>query len=91
MRSRRTTLAARIDYLRPEDCGSTIGYTIVRGRRLWATVSLSDCNRKIEWAFDDDIESAKKIDQAIALLSEFRDKFAIARRRRGKARLTPVV
>jgi hypothetical protein len=86
MRRRRTTvvLASRIEYLDCGNCNSAVGYYIVRGRRrqLRGHVDLSDCNRKIEWYFDDDPEGIAKIDKAISMLTEFREKFIAARRRK---------
>lgn len=85
-------LATRVEYIDPADCDSQIGYKIIdRRRRLQGDVGLTDCNRKITWYFDDTPESLLKINRALAILTEFRDKFIVARRRRGKSRLTNVV
>ena len=73
--------------LDPDDCGSVIhGYVrfpeLVQrnyGKKLWdveytATVSLSDCNRVIQWALtdDDNMYHIDKIDIAIGALTELR-------------------
>jgi len=75
--------ASEISYLDPLDCGSTVGYTVRRGRRgVTGEVDLSDCNRKIEWYFSSAPDSIKKIDKAIEILQRFREEFSKARRRK---------
>ena len=78
MKIRRKVLASEIHYLDPADCGSVIGYAIVRGRRLSASVTLSDCNRQIEWWFGKDVPLAK-VDIAISTLQNFRTALVKAR------------
>ena len=73
--------------LDPDDCGSVVhGYVrfpeLVQrnyGKKLWdveftATVSLSDCNRVIQWALtnDDGMYHIEKLDTAIGALTEMR-------------------
>jgi hypothetical protein len=79
MRRKRTAVlvAANIVQLDPVDCGSTVGYKIVRGRNLWAELDLSDCNRKIQWSFYS-IDGLGKIDRAIEMLTKFRTDWASA-------------
>jgi hypothetical protein len=69
-------------FLQPEMCGSSVGYYVVLSDytnkekttyNLSATVALTDCNHKIDWAFEDD--SLEKIDLAIDTLKEFRTKY----------------
>jgi hypothetical protein len=80
---KRELIASGIVMLDPLDCGSTIGYTVRRGRRgVNGDVSLSDCNRKIEWFFSNDDNAVAKIDKAIEILSQFREEFKKARRRK---------
>ena len=75
-------------FIDPENCGSSVGYrTCITDYEnskkeiiysLSATVSLTDCNHKIDWEFStDDLD---KIDTAIAILKEFRTKYVIAQR-----------
>lgn len=79
---KRTALASQIDYLLPEDCGSTIGYTIIRNYRgVTATVDLADCNRKIEWYFGVKTP-VEKIDKAIETLTQFRRDLIKARNKK---------
>lgn len=79
-RSQPELLAASIIQLDPVDCGSTVGYKIVKGRDLWAEVDLSDCNRKIQWSFYSRNAEAGivKIDKAIEILTKFRTDWAAA-------------
>lgn len=72
--------------LDPDDCGSVIhGYVRFPelyqrdyGKKLWAveytaTISLSDCNRVIQWGLDGNHEfNIEKIDTAISALTEMR-------------------
>lgn len=73
--------------LDPDDCGSVIhGYVRYpelyqrnHGKKKWdvefsATVSLSDCNRVIQWALtdDDNMYHTDKLDIAIGALTELR-------------------
>ena len=87
--------------LDPDDCGSVIhGYVrfpeLVQrnyGKKLWdveytATVSLSDCNRVIQWALtdDDNMYHIDKIDIAIGALTELRKYMSEANAELKKAR-----
>lgn len=76
-------------YLDPSECGSEVGYYITTsdytdkktGKTEYsinATVSLADCNRKIDWSFHS--EAVDKIDEAIAMLQEFRKKYLTAKK-----------
>ena len=72
--------------LDPDDCGSVIsGFvrfpeSVQRnyGKKLWdveygASLSLTDCNRVIQWSFGgDDGFDIEKLDTAISALTEFR-------------------
>lgn len=71
-------IAANIGFIDPVSAGSTVGYKIVEGSRAtWAEVDLTDCNRKINWSFyASNSDDVAKIDRAIAMLTEFRDKWA---------------
>lgn len=72
---KRVDLGHKIVMIDPTDCGSTVGYSIVRrvSRGTSATIDLADCNRKIQWYFSArDASPTAKIDAAITLLQEFR-------------------
>jgi hypothetical protein len=73
---KRKLLQAEIEYLDPLNCGSTLGYNIVDGRRgLYGDVDITDCNRKVTWNFSvSDENPLAKIDCAIGLLIRFRSK-----------------
>lgn len=79
-------ISANIIQLDPVDCGSTVGYKIVKGRDLWAEVDLSDCNRKIQWSFysKNSKHGLAKIDRAIEILTKFRAEWQTAVRRRAR-------
>jgi hypothetical protein len=72
-------------FIDPENCGSSIGYYITVQEytpkdkpteySVAATVVLSDCSHKIYWSFSED-GALEKIDAALAMLQEFRKKFA---------------
>lgn len=82
MRKRRQPelISANIIQLDPIDCGSTVGYRIVKGRTLWAEIDLADCNRKIQWSFysNNPKQGLAKIDIAIEFLTEFRTAWSTA-------------
>ena len=48
-------------YLDPMSCGSMIAYHI-NGRKTYfdATITLTDCSRKIDWEFDNSMQSVGK-------------------------------
>lgn len=71
--------ASRSEYIDPLDAGSTIGYTIMSRTRLNSQMDLSDCNRKIQWYFNNDVEGLKKIDKALEVMTAFRADFISAR------------
>lgn len=73
-------VAVASEYLDPVDCESIISYKIIQGpSRLWGTVQLTDCSRKIEWFFtESNDESLAKADKAIKVLQQFRYKLAVA-------------
>jgi hypothetical protein len=76
----RKLIASEITYLSPLDCGSTIGYSITKGRRgLHGNIDLSDCNRHITWSFYKN-NGISKIDKAIELLTNFKNEFAKAQK-----------
>jgi hypothetical protein len=82
--------AQQAAYIDPLDCGSLIAYCITSRRRLSASIDLSDCNRRINWYFDNDGSGLRKIDKVIALLSDFRRDFVAAQKafnKRPKKRL----
>jgi hypothetical protein len=71
--------------LDPDDCGSVISgyvrypelYRYSHGLKLWsvnhgASVTLSDCNRVIQWSLSDDGYNFAKIDAAISALTKLR-------------------
>lgn len=80
MKSKKKVLGCEIHYLSPENCDSTIGYSITKGKYLHATVKLSDCSRSIEWYFDR-YEPISKVDVAIQTLQNFRATLIKARSR----------
>jgi hypothetical protein len=71
--------------LDPDDCGSVIHgyvrfpelYRTHYGKKLWeiesgASLSLSDCNRVIQWALTDTGFNIEKLDNAIGALQKMR-------------------
>lgn len=72
-------VASRTEFIDPADCDSIVGYKIVSSKRPWGQVTLTDCNRKIDWYFHEEETSNSKIDKAIDILIEFRDKLKMAR------------
>ena len=86
MRRRRELIAANIAQLDPVDCGSIISYSVRRGKYgITAEISLSDCSRMISWYFDRR-SGPHKIEAALAVLTEFQEKYnaALKLRRRKK-------
>lgn len=82
-------IASRIEYIDPACCDSTVGFTIIKGRRgMRGNVDLTDCNRKIQWYFSNDIDSVRKIDKAISILQSFRTTFVGARKKKKTSGLT---
>lgn len=67
-------VASNSTYIDPLNCDSTVSYKIIKrgSSRAWGSVQLSDCTRKIEWYFGND-QPVDKINNAIAVLEEFRD------------------
>jgi len=60
-------------HLDPLACGSEISYKLCGFYyNLEGTVILSDCNRKIEWSFNNSNDSVDKIDAVIDVLTQFR-------------------
>ena len=80
-KSKPKVYAAHAEYLDPIGCGSMIGFTITKRRRLYGEMDLSDCNRKINWYFENSLDGVKKIDKAIEILSMFKNEFVEARRK----------
>ena len=79
---KRTLLAARNGYIDPKTCDSTVGFRVTKYKyshkkgAKWnysADVSLSDCNRKIEWNITVDAFGLTKLDNAIEILQDARD------------------
>jgi hypothetical protein len=72
-------------FIDPENCGSSVGYYIHTGEyeskektryTAYGTVVLTDCNHKIDWSFSANEGDITKIDSAIAMLQDFRKKYA---------------
>lgn len=76
-------LAADIQYLDPLGCDSTVAYKIVKrdGGSPWASVTLSDCERHINWYFYR-YTPISKLDKAIELLTSFREELVKVRKRK---------
>ena len=68
---------SNIIYIDPEECSSTIGYTIKADTYFEANIDLADCNHKIAWSFSDDT-GVEKVDLAIEILLEFRSAYTKA-------------
>lgn len=69
--------AAASTYIDPLNCDSTVSYKIVTSNsRLWGSVQLADCTRKIDWYFRADRTSLVKVDRVIEALQAFRAEFA---------------
>lgn len=83
-KSVRKVIAHNATYLEPLNCDSTVSYKIIEsGKRVWGSIQLADCQRKIEWYFSD-TESLDKVDSALKILTEFRTILADARIARAK-------
>jgi len=80
-RRKATVYATRIGYLNPKDCDSTLGYSITGRRHFNANMSLSDCNRKIVWYFDNDADSLQKIDNILETMMAFKADFLAAQKK----------
>jgi hypothetical protein len=75
-------------FIDPENCWSNIGYYITTSEytsskagsktvySLSGSVVLTDCSHKIDWCFSASDGNLEKIDTAIAMLQEFRKKYA---------------
>jgi hypothetical protein len=88
-RKTRKLVKANITHIDPLNCNTTIGYTIIEGRRgLYADMDLSDCGRKIPWGFAkrDGNGVLAKIDKAIAIMQEFRTEWLRVARRQARPR-----
>lgn len=72
-------VASRAEFIDPSDCDSIVGYKIINSEKPWGQVTLTDCGRKIDWQFYEGETPDSKIDKAIAMLVEFRDKLKKAR------------
>jgi hypothetical protein len=78
-------------FIDPENCGSSVGYHIVISNyertkdnktavtyNLSGTVTLADCNHKIDWDFGNSSDNpVEKIDAAIDMLMEFRKNYIV--------------
>lgn len=72
-------------FIDPDNCGSSIGYYLhideytPKDRPVTysinATVVLADCSHKIDWSFSPSNGGIEKIDSAIQMLQEFRQKY----------------
>lgn len=91
LRNKRKVLQAEIQYLDPLNCGSTLGYNIILGRRgLYGDVDITDCNRKVTWNFSArDVNPLGKIDAAIGLLVRFRSKLDLELSKAKRAKRSP--
>lgn len=71
-------IASSSAYIDPLNCDSTIQYKIINGvRRVWGSMQIADCARKVEWYFGND-HPIEKLDRAIAVMQEFRDELNAA-------------
>jgi hypothetical protein len=59
-------------YIDPVDSSSLVSYRIISASYFEASIELTDCSRKITWAFNAGAEGIEKVDSAISILSEFR-------------------
>lgn len=84
VRKKRTVCAPKViasfsTYLSPLNCDSTVSYKVIHQyNRLSGTVTLADCNRKIDWFFGSSPNSVTKIDTAIGALQDFRSELVVA-------------
>ena len=72
---------AEVDFIDPQECGSTVGYKInshyssykkKKNHYAYGTIFLTDCTRKIEWDLaqsNDGKDAVDKIDKAIEILT----------------------
>jgi hypothetical protein len=90
MRNSSKIYGSYAEYIGPETCGSIVGYKIVKTGYGYidAPMTLSDCNRLIQWEFgfrgnrpQRYAEALKKIDRAIAVFQKFRAALELARPR----------
>lgn len=74
--------ASSSTFIDPINCGSMVSFKVIRDGygNMNGDVSLTDCNRKIDWYFSNDEDSVPKIDAAIKSLREFRKAFIVARK-----------
>lgn len=88
--------------LDPDDCGSVVHgyvrfpelYRVNYGKKLWdieysANISLSDCNRIIQWGLsggEKDAFNVAKIDRAISALTKMREHMVEAQEEMKKTR-----
>lgn len=69
----RVLFATNAKMLDPLNCGSLIVYKVQKSSSYFeAEVTLSDCNRMVNWQFDETPESLDKVDEAIGMLMQFR-------------------
>lgn len=66
-------VASRAEFIDPSDCDSIVAYKIINSENPWGEVTITDCSRKIDWQFYEGTADSK-IEKAIAMLVEFRDK-----------------
>lgn len=80
----RKVIASASAYIDPLNCESTVSYKVIdASTRVWGSIQLADCTRKIEWYFGDDI-SIDKISKAITMLNDFKEALIIAKEDRKK-------
>lgn len=80
----RTVYASHSEFIDPLDCGSTVSFRISGGDYFEADVVLTDCNRRIDWSFNDDESALEKIDRVIEILCKFRGALFKAQIRQAK-------
>lgn len=68
-------------HIDPLHCNSTISAKIVgQGTYLDATITMTDCGRKIDWEFDESEDSLSKVDATIIAFMNFKKALVKARK-----------
>lgn len=86
IRNKAKVIVSEAAYIDPAHCDSVISYKVVNRTNLYGSVKLTDCNRSIEWYFNDSQESVEKIERAILQLDKFRTALIEARNNKPKKR-----
>ena len=76
----------------PTNAGSTISYVVTQygdNKEPTGELHMSDCERRIKWYFGR-YTDPKKLDKAIQMLQEFRDKLSAAKVAKPKRARKPV-